>query len=205
MVESSLSRAGGRGMIGERDQGYDFQRGRRVAGRSVGVPGCSEMSTWPYFYGLQPRWIGPDRLFKLFVLGDSICAGRVAGPFWDERYAELMLMPAGVLGNMALPWVVRHLVRRREEREARYDSLVPGSMEFLDADRTNFVIHRAEVLSIAVRSKRSLWTGDVPNAGRVDIALIDGSRTRLILLDEIERAAIVEQLAGSLGVEPTVR
>jgi hypothetical protein len=46
----------------------------------------------PYFYGLQPRWFGPDRLFKVFTLSASICAARVAGQFWDDRSARLILL-----------------------------------------------------------------------------------------------------------------
>jgi hypothetical protein len=163
------------------------------------------MSKWPYFYGLQPRWFTPDRLFKVFTLSDSICAARVAGQFWDEQSARVQLAPAGILGVLAGP-LVRQLIRRRTERETLYDSLAPGSTEFLGADRRNFVIHRAEVYSVVVSMQRCLWTGRVPNKGRIDIHLVDGSRKRLILLGEQDATTIVAQLSGSLGeVEKTNR
>ena len=157
------------------------------------------MSKWPHFYGLQPRWFGPDRLFKVFTLNDSISAGRVAGQFWDERSAHLQLVVStGILGVFALP-LVPWLMRRRREREAFYDSLDPGSTEFISADSQNYMIHRSEVHSVVVRRRRSLWTGGIPNAGSVDIHLIDGSRKRLILLGDQDRTAVEAQLTGSLG------
>ena len=62
------------------------------------------MSKWPYFYGLEPHWFLPDRLFKVFTLKDSICAAHVAGQFTDEQSARFQLAPAGILGVFALPW-----------------------------------------------------------------------------------------------------
>lgn len=32
-----------------------------------------------HFYGLQPRWLGSDRLYKVFVRRSSFCCARVAG------------------------------------------------------------------------------------------------------------------------------
>src|SRR5262249_13067319 len=118
-----------------------------------------------YFYGLQPRWMGWDRLFKIYVLGGSIAGAYLAGQGYDGASGRLRLVgPAGIAAPLLALWV-RRIVRRRVERETRYGSLTPASAEFLDADSRNFVWQSDEIERATVSRKRSLWTAGVPNSG----------------------------------------
>jgi len=62
------------------------------------------MSGFRFFYGLEPRWFGSDRLFKVFGLPDGICGAYLAGQVYDEESGHLQLVaPAGLLGPLPLP------------------------------------------------------------------------------------------------------
>lgn len=155
----------------------------------------------PFVYGLQPRWFGNDRLFKVFVLPDAVCGACVAGQLHDEQSAHMQLVaPAGCLGFLFLP-IVRRAVRRRQEREEFYDTITPGSDEFVDADGRNFVIRRGEATQISVTSRQSLWTAGARNSGKLEIVLTGGRKRRFVLVGNQDADQVEELLSRSLGVE----
>ncbi|HMP02274.1 MAG TPA: hypothetical protein PKD86_18730 [Gemmatales bacterium] len=163
------------------------------------------MGDVPFFYGIEPRWWTADRFYKVFVLPQAICAARVAGQFGDESSARAQLVLSGGLLGLLFAPLVRRFAAQRAEREAFYDTLTPGSPDFLQADDLNFVLERTDVRKVVVDANRTWWTGAAANSGRIDFVLLDGSRRRLILAGEQDTAAIARLLVDSLGsVEPVM-
>lgn len=151
------------------------------------------------FYGLQPRWTGWDRLFKIYALPDAIAGAYIAGQVYDEASGRAQLIaPAGILGLFMVPWV-RRMVRRRQEREASYASLDPGSDEFLAVDSRNFVIERADVEHVTIRRRRALWTWGATNSGTIEFALWGGVKRRFILIGEQDTDGVARALHDSFG------
>ncbi len=142
------------------------------------------MADIPFFYGLQPRWTHWDRLFKLYMLADSIAAAYVSGQVYDEESGKTQLVrPGQIAGPLAALWV-RRIVRKRAERESRYESLLPGSREFFAADRRNFSIKGADIERILLSSRRAFWTLGAANSGSIQFDFWSGKKMRLILVDE---------------------
>jgi hypothetical protein len=153
----------------------------------------------PFFYGLQPRWLSWDRLFKLHVVVDTVAGAYVGGQIYDDASGMTQLVgPAQAAGPLMALWV-RRIVRRRSEREARYESLIPGSAEFLAVDRRNFALRGADIERVIISSKRSLWTVGAHNSGSIRFVLWSGTQWRFLLVNHQDVAWINQVLAAALG------
>ncbi|MSU78889.1 MAG: hypothetical protein EXS16_12440 [Gemmataceae bacterium] len=158
------------------------------------------MAVGLFFYGLQPRWFGWDRLFKVYLLRDGIAGAYLAAQIYDEASGMVQLVkPAGIAGPLMKLWVHR-LVRKRAERENRYNSLDPGSAEFLAADSKNFLLHSDDVEQVVINPNSSLWTGRA-NSGSVRFILRSGRQTRVILVNEQDVRQIEQALNGIFGID----
>lgn len=130
------------------------------------------------FYGLQPRWLGGDHLYHIFITSRAFCGAKVAGQFYDEQSAETQLNPLGIL---AVP-IIKRLLRKRKEKSRIYDSIDPMSSAFLEADKNNFRILKEEVRHILINRKRSWWTASTPNSGTIKFVMLDGKTRKFILI-----------------------
>jgi hypothetical protein len=149
------------------------------------------------FYGLQGRWTGFDRLFKLFVTRDGIAGAYVAGQVYDEASGAAQLVnPARVAGPLMAMWV-RRLIRKRAERELMYDAIQPGSAEFMAADSRNFLLNKSDIEQAVLKSKRSLWAS--VNCGTVTFQLWSGKRLKFVLAGEQDLTQIERTLIDALG------
>jgi hypothetical protein len=131
-----------------------------------------------FFYGLQPRWLSGDRLYRVYVSDKMLVGAYVAGPLYDEQSAALQLQQ---LGPFLRPLVRRRLAQRLE-RETLYDSLDPFAQSLLDFDPLNFQVLRSDIARTRFRRNRSLWTRY--NVGVVELELLDGTTRRLILVGD---------------------
>jgi hypothetical protein len=133
------------------------------------------------FYGLEPRWLRPDRLYKIFVSEHMLACAYVAGQFYDNEAAGRQLQSAGIF-----MWpLVRKWLAQRKEREQRYDSEDPFSPLFLHLDPRNVQITRSDIAQIRLDRRRlrgkvrGVW-----NAGSIKVALESQRFRKWILVDD---------------------
>lgn len=143
-----------------------------------------------YFYGLQPRWLRWDRLYRVYAGGGMLAGAYVAGQVYDGPSAAAQLQQVGPLVR---PLVRRRFARRRQ-REALYDSVSPFGPELLAHDPRNFQLPRADVARTRFRRNRSLWTPF--NVGSVEFHLGDGRRWRFILVGDQDPDAVLDLVRG---------
>ena len=108
----------------------------------------------PFFYGLQPRWLSWDRLYRIYVSDKMIAGAYVAGQIYDEQSAAVQLQQA----MLFLRPIVRRRLAQRCERETLYDAHDPFGPSFVGHDARNFQILRSDVAQVRFRRNRSLWT-----------------------------------------------
>jgi len=152
------------------------------------------------FYGLQPRWLGSDRLYHIFITSNAFCGAKVAGQFYDGQSAQNQLSQLGVL---AIP-IIKWLLRKHEEKRNMYDNLDPMSSTFLEADKHNFRILKEEVRRILIYRKRSWWTASSPNSGTIKFQMLDG-KTRDFILVGIQDVLQIEASVRNLVTDVTYR
>jgi hypothetical protein len=140
--------------------------------------GDGDRSPARFFYGLQPRWLRWDRLYRVYVCEAALAGAYVAGQIYDEPSAAVQLQQ---LGPLVSP-IVRGRLARRHEREMRYDGLDPFGADMLAQDPRNFHLPRTEVVRARFRRSRSLWTAF--NVGSVELELQDGTKRRFILVGD---------------------
>src|SRR5438552_2612753 len=95
----------------------------------------------PIFYAIQPRWLGADRLFKVFVSPLRLAFAYVAGQVYDQRSAAVQLQQL----NLLLSPLVRRWLKRRDKREERYAAETVFAPGFLTLDERNFYVEKREV------------------------------------------------------------
>jgi hypothetical protein len=139
-----------------------------------------------YFYGLLPRWLGGDRLYRVYVGKEFIVGAYIAGQLYDQQSAAIQLQHL----LLVLAPLVRRLLSRRAEREARYDTLDPFEPTLVDYDRRNFRISKSDIARTKLRRNRSLWT--TCNVGAVEIELLDRTNRRFILVGEQDQDEILK-------------
>jgi hypothetical protein len=149
------------------------------------------------FYGLQPRWLGGDRLYHIFITSRAFCGAKVAGQFYDEQSAETQL---NQLGPLADP-IIQQALCNLEEKIRIYDGIDPMSSAFLEADKTNFRILKEEVRRILINRKKSLWTASTPNSGTIKFVMRDGKTRKFILIgnqDVLQIKTFVRKLVADV-------
>lgn len=132
----------------------------------------------PIFYALQTRWLGPDRLFKVFVSPQRLAFAYVAGQIYDRRSASMQLQQL----NLLLFPLVRRWLKNREEREKRFSAENVFGSGFLRLDERNFCVERRDVSRVRINWRRSLLA--TVNAGTVTITARDTPERRFILVGD---------------------
>ena len=152
-----------------------------------------------FFYGLEPRWFSPDRLYRVYVSDQMIAGAYIAGQLYEERSASVQLQQAAWLLRSLF---MRRCLLRREGREAFYDSFDPLAPQLLQQDHRNFQLQRSDVVRTRLRRNRSLWTPF--NVGRVELELLDGSIRRFILVGDQQAEDVLALLTVfDSGIEVT--
>src|SRR5262245_30818895 len=103
------------------------------------------MTTVGSFYALRPRWTRWDQFYRVYILPDAIAGACLAGQVYDEESGRVQLATAAGIFAPLMMKLVSRIVRKRNEREARYADLEPGTAEFLEVDDRNFIIRKDEV------------------------------------------------------------
>lgn len=147
------------------------------------------MNAKPYFYGLEPRWFGANRLYKIFVTRDVLFGAYVAGQFYDNATAAVQLH---ALLIFLRSWVGR-LLKLRAVREARYNEIDLAGPEFLAEDARNFRFERTRVLNITV-NRRRCWFWALDSVGDLVVEFCTGERRRFVLVESQDIDAIGEML-----------
>ncbi|MCX5661725.1 MAG: hypothetical protein NTW19_18760 [Planctomycetota bacterium] len=130
------------------------------------------------FTALWPRWFSPDRLFRVHVSDRMLAGGYVAGQIYSEQAAAIQLHVALLV---LWPWI-RRMVAQRRERETALDAMDPFAPEFLQQDRRNFQIAKADVLRSHLKRGWNWWA---PAAGgELQLELAGGRKVRLILAED---------------------
>jgi hypothetical protein len=161
------------------------------------MPSGEERSA-PFFYGLQPRWLSWDRLYRVYVSDKGLRGAYIAGQCYDERSAMIQLQQMHLLFRP----LVRRWLQQRQERESLYDSVNAFGPSMLQLDWRNFHIARADVMRTRFRRNRSLWTPF--NVGTVELELLDGITQRLILAGEQESDTVLSLMQRfDPGIEVT--
>jgi hypothetical protein len=157
-----------------------------------------------FFFALQPRWTGGDRLYKIFVTDSALCGARVAGQFYDaDAAATQLLAPAGFLSLFLVP-LVRTIVARRAQAEQLYDMLDPMGLPFLTTDKHNFRLFAHEVRRVELRTKPSWWVGGLPNGGTLKLEQINGSVRTFILVGEQDSMHVQQLIRKLVGDVTTI-
>jgi hypothetical protein len=130
-----------------------------------------------YFFGQELFWLRPNRLYRLYASDRMLAGAYVAGQVYDVDSAlELW-------DWFALPlWpLLRRLLARRREREARHDAADPFSPRFLELDRRNFYIPREHIRRARLR-RGWLWARS--HSGLLELELLSGPARRFVLVGE---------------------
>lgn len=140
------------------------------------------------FYVLEPRWTSGDRVYRIYVTDTAFCGARVAGQFFDMNfYAPQLLAAADIFAFLLAPFMkkkVEKAERSRDELIAFYDSVAPGSAEFLGAHEHNFCIPKQDVERILISRKKSRWMAGYPHTGSLVFKLRGGKSKRFIVLGD---------------------
>lgn len=142
----------------------------------------------PAFYGLVPRWVSSDRLYKIYIIGDALYGASIAGQFYDAEIAATTLSVLYFFMHRR----IQRGIRRRRELERLYDRLVHTPTELLAQDARNFCAERTNLFAMTLRRRRSLWTPD--NRGSLHIELADGSKRRFLLVEKQDPARVAAML-----------
>jgi hypothetical protein len=140
------------------------------------------------FYGLQPRWLGLDRFYRVYVTPRLLSGARIAGQAYDAQAVEVMAR-AGYGPTSAL--------QKRAELERMYSSVDPTTKTFLGLDNQNFQLRASDVVDVVFSGRKSWWTGGLPNKGVVTIHKRDGSTLRLILVGDQDLSRIQRLFEGA--------
>tara|TARA_R110001592_G_scaffold27741_9_gene102502 strand:+ start:45463 stop:46179 length:717 start_codon:yes stop_codon:yes gene_type:complete len=147
------------------------------------------LNEYQYFYALEPRWFRRDRHYRIYLMPDRLCGAYIAGQIFDEQSAAIQLQTF----YLFFRYFVKRTLKKRKDREARYDSMDLTENSILQEDDRNFHIDRRQVVSIAVNRKHSFWTPI--NVGTVKIELTDGSVRRFILIQHQNADQIAKELS----------
>lgn len=140
------------------------------------------------FYGLHPRWLKTDQLYRIYITPDLLCGAYIAGQFQDERSAALQLQGLQLFFGA----YVRRLVQRRADLEDQYNSMDPCSSSFLSADDRNFQIQRCDVAACSITHKRRLWTSF--NTGTLKFTVASGHIRQFILVGDQNAELVADSL-----------
>ncbi len=152
--------------------GEEANRGAELAAKIV------QPNLAPFFDGLQPRWLSPDRLYRIYISAQRLAGAYIAGQFYDQRSARLQLQQ--VCAGMR--HTVERWLRERQEREFVYSRIDVFAPELLQLDARNFHIQRQDVHKLLINWRRSLWTA--VNSGKLTITDAYGQRRRFVLVGE---------------------
>ena len=115
---------------------------------------------------------------KIQFCGDMGLVSQV----FDEDSASMFVIATSILAPLTRRWADR-LVKRRLEREAKYDLMDPASQDFLREDRHNFRILKRDIFKVEVDKKsRTLWTGGLSVSGILHLTTTDMRTRRFILV-----------------------
>jgi hypothetical protein len=131
------------------------------------------------FYAIEPRWLGPDRFYKLYLTPAGIRGAYVAGQFGQRREIDAVMRNARLPALLMRRWV-SGVWGRRMEAEARYDAMSGADPAFLAADRRNFSIDRSQIERFTLSGERSWWNA-LNNIGTLELRLRGGQRRRFLL------------------------
>lgn len=129
----------------------------------------------------QANFFTLDRVYALLPASVGFVGVRVRGQITGvER-----------LQDPADPWSYV-----REDWAARYANANLDDLDSLKAiDKHNFSLTSDEVRSVQMRSRRTWWTGPLPNSGTLKFKLLSGKSRRFILIGKQDRQAAVEFFA----------
>ena len=147
------------------------------------------------FFALQPRWLGRDRFYKIYVTDQDLRGALIGRQVYDGDSARRQVIaPAQIFAPLMKVWADR-ILRRVHVREADYDSMVLSSDIFLRRDRLNFLIGRREISDVKSDRKKRLWTGYSKIAGTLRLQLRDHSEREWIITGDQD----IDAIATSLG------
>lgn len=173
----------------------------------------------------QPRWLGSNRLYKVYVHDSGLYGARIGGQFSDPRAMDSILYvivfvsfaavftglwdrgPA-VLGPsiiiltpvLALYYLLKRWFRgrfeSREKMEEEYDAMDLQSKEFLTRDRSNFVIGADEIKQVRIKTN-SLWASVWQGANsHLEVELKDGPARKFVIIDELSPEELKNNLSA---------
>lgn len=152
------------------------------------------MPKYPYFYAIEPKTFSPDRFYKVFVTDIGFYGAYLAGQIHSRAVARLVVSSAHVLGLFLWPYL-EYVLKKREEREARYDSMDVEGPEFLAMDRRNFHIPVMEIRQAVLHTKPRYWGGRIPNSGRLELTFWNKPPRHFILNGDQDADSIRDMIA----------
>ncbi len=173
----------------------------------------------------QPKWLGSNRLYKVYVEGSGLYAARIGGQLSDPRAADMILQVIVLVSFVAVfteLWdrglaglkpaliiltpvlAVYYLLKRwfrgrvtiREAIEERYDAMDSQTTGFLTGDMSNFVIGADEIKEVKIKTK-SFWANMWQGANsHLELELKDGSAMRFAIIDELSPEELKNNLSA---------
>jgi hypothetical protein len=100
------------------------------------------------FFGLEPRWFGLDRFYKVYITDRDLRGALIGRQVFDLDSAQRqMIAPALIFAPLMKLWADQ-IIQRVRERERGYDGTVPSSDRFLREDRLNFLLGKGDIVEV---------------------------------------------------------
>jgi hypothetical protein len=147
------------------------------------------------FFALEPRWLGRDRFYKIYLTDHDLRGALIGRQVYDKRSAHCQLIaPAQIFAPLMMLWADR-ILKKVHQREQSYDGMVLSSHDFTKENRLNFLIYRHDILGVCIDRKKRMWTS-YSNAGTLRLETRDHSEREWIIVGDQD----IDAIAASLGV-----
>lgn len=157
-----------------------------------------------FFYGLEG-----SNLFKIYVSDMALNGARIASNVYNEQKAKeraRVTIVRLLMGHLGLSvWSVgsaasKKIVRTRQESEAKYDALSPGSSLFREGHKANFSLAGSDVQLATITPKPTGFKGAF-SAGPTLELVVAGGKKRKFLLIENQSLTFVQNLLATVVLQ----
>lgn len=162
---------------------------------SHGDTGTANQANRHVFYVNEPKYLTPNRFYKVYVKNATLCGAWLGGQVFNEESRRIHALNAIVAAPLFGRWLERYVERRRIF-EAAADSVDPLSADFLSLHRHNFQIQSPEINFAVIKKCTTLgsWVRiGIKASAMLELHLKD-RRRRFYLLESSQPRDVFELL-----------
>lgn len=131
-----------------------------------------------FFYGLEG-----SNLFKIYVADMALNGARISSNVYNEQTARAGMAHFGLLGWAIGSAMGKKAVRTRQESEAKYDALAPGSPPFREGHKANFSLAGSDVQMATITPKPTGFKGAFSAGPMLELVVAGGKKRKFILIE----------------------